>query len=212
MCVFVDTCSQSYITCMCIYIYICIWTYTPMYSMVYVYATVMCNMPSQIVSNIDRRLGPVVTGSATPNRFLSWDLHKGITFGKSIVDQRLGYFIGWSRCRYHISHNVGTDDLSECYLTTTESTHLSMSFCSWCSVATSVTKKASPQETGKISFKNLKRVAKELGERMTDEELQELRDALLDGWKREEIKVIAESPVMAQTIWSSMEVWEVYSH
>ena len=28
-------------------------------------------------------------------------------------------------------------------------------------------------ETGKISFKNLKRVAKELGERMTDEELQE---------------------------------------
>merc|ERR1719258_786652 len=27
-------------------------------------------------------------------------------------------------------------------------------------------------ETGKISFKNLKRVAKELGERMTDEELQ----------------------------------------
>merc|ERR1719379_649261 len=29
-------------------------------------------------------------------------------------------------------------------------------------------------ETGKISFKNLKRVAKELGERMTDEELQEL--------------------------------------
>jgi centrin-1 len=26
--------------------------------------------------------------------------------------------------------------------------------------------------TGKISFKNLKRVAKELGERMTDEELQ----------------------------------------
>jgi Ca2+-binding EF-hand superfamily protein len=30
-------------------------------------------------------------------------------------------------------------------------------------------------ETGKISFKNLKRVAKELGERMTDEELQEMR-------------------------------------
>ena len=31
-------------------------------------------------------------------------------------------------------------------------------------------------ETGKISFKNLKRVAKELGERMTDEELQEMID------------------------------------
>merc|ERR1719262_818020 len=37
-------------------------------------------------------------------------------------------------------------------------------------------------ETGKISFKNLKRVAKELGERMTDEELQEMIDeADLDG-------------------------------
>ena len=30
--------------------------------------------------------------------------------------------------------------------------------------------------SGKISFKNLKRVAKELGERMTDEELQEMID------------------------------------
>ena len=30
-------------------------------------------------------------------------------------------------------------------------------------------------ETGKISFKNLKRVAKELGENITDEELQEVR-------------------------------------
>ncbi len=30
--------------------------------------------------------------------------------------------------------------------------------------------------TGKISFKNLKRVAKELGERMTDEELQGMID------------------------------------
>merc|ERR1712039_929032 len=37
-------------------------------------------------------------------------------------------------------------------------------------------------ETGKISFKNLKRVAKELGERMTDEELQEMIDeAYRDG-------------------------------
>mmetsp|Transcript_13593 Transcript_13593/g.41358 ORF Transcript_13593/g.41358 Transcript_13593/m.41358 type:complete len:163 (-) Transcript_13593:268-756(-) len=31
-------------------------------------------------------------------------------------------------------------------------------------------------DTGKISFKNLKRVAKELGENMTDEELQEMID------------------------------------
>ena len=31
-------------------------------------------------------------------------------------------------------------------------------------------------ETGKISFRNLKRVAKELGENMTDEELQEMID------------------------------------
>jgi len=31
-------------------------------------------------------------------------------------------------------------------------------------------------ETGKISFKNLKRVAKELGEKMSDEELQEMID------------------------------------
>jgi hypothetical protein len=31
-------------------------------------------------------------------------------------------------------------------------------------------------QTGKISFRNLKRVAKELGENMTDEELQEMID------------------------------------
>lgn len=31
-------------------------------------------------------------------------------------------------------------------------------------------------DTGKITFKNLKRVAKELGENMTDEELQEMID------------------------------------
>jgi Ca2+-binding EF-hand superfamily protein len=32
------------------------------------------------------------------------------------------------------------------------------------------------ETAGKISFKNLKRVAKELGENMTDEELQEMID------------------------------------
>ena len=31
-------------------------------------------------------------------------------------------------------------------------------------------------DTGKISFRNLKRVARELGENMTDEELQEMID------------------------------------
>lgn len=31
-------------------------------------------------------------------------------------------------------------------------------------------------DTGKISFKNLKRVSKELGENLTDEELQEMID------------------------------------
>ena len=39
-------------------------------------------------------------------------------------------------------------------------------------------------ETGKISFKNLKRVAKELGERMADEDLQEMiddADSIRDG-------------------------------
>jgi len=34
-------------------------------------------------------------------------------------------------------------------------------------------------ETGKISFRNLKRVAKELGENMTDEELQEMIDEVI---------------------------------
>jgi centrin-1 len=34
-------------------------------------------------------------------------------------------------------------------------------------------------ETGKISFKNLKRVAKELGENMTDEELMEMIEEVL---------------------------------
>lgn len=36
-------------------------------------------------------------------------------------------------------------------------------------------------ETGKISFKNLKRVAKELGENITDEELQEMLDGKCRG-------------------------------
>ena len=36
-------------------------------------------------------------------------------------------------------------------------------------------------ETGKISFRNLKRVAKELGENMTDEELAEMIEADRDG-------------------------------
>ena len=37
-------------------------------------------------------------------------------------------------------------------------------------------------ETGRISFRNLKRVARELGENMTDEELQEMiNKADLDG-------------------------------
>ena len=35
-------------------------------------------------------------------------------------------------------------------------------------------------DAGKISFKNLKRVAKELGERMTDEEFQEI---VYDNWE-----------------------------
>lgn len=41
-----------------------------------------------------------------------------------------------------------------------------MRLTSLCEIVTS------PPQTGKISFKNLKRVAKELGENMTDEELQ----------------------------------------
>jgi Ca2+-binding EF-hand superfamily protein len=39
--------------------------------------------------------------------------------------------------------------------------------------------------TGKITFKNLKRVAKELGENMTDEELQEMIDEVRTGMKIE---------------------------
>ena len=38
------------------------------------------------------------------------------------------------------------------------------------------TKKGFPLETGKVSLRNLKRVAKELCENMTDEELQEMID------------------------------------
>ena len=38
------------------------------------------------------------------------------------------------------------------------------------------TKKGFPLETGKVSLRNLKRVAKELCENMTDEELQEMVD------------------------------------
>jgi len=48
-------------------------------------------------------------------------------------------------------------------------------------------------ETGKISFKNLKRVAKELGERMTDEELQEM------GVRVDSVHVVACGTVLAAT-------------
>ena len=54
-------------------------------------------------------------------------------------------------------------------------------------------------ETGKISFKNLKRVAKELGENMTDEELQEMIDeADRDG--DGEVNGAARSTVVASTV------------
>lgn len=55
-------------------------------------------------------------------------------------------------------------------------------------------------ETGKISFKNLKRVAKELGENLTDEELQEMIDeADRDG--DGEINEEEFLRVMKKTVW-----------
>lgn len=65
-------------------------------------------------------------------------------------------------------------------------------------------------ETGKISFKNLKRVAKELGERMTDEELQEMIDEADrdgDGEVNEEefLRIMKKTNLF----WALQEPWDI---